>query len=144
MYINKLTVYSASGEYKKKSSSKIVGLVENIFVSVRQVSFSVIFSSLSSQPVPPSFPLISCYFTFPPPPLFFRCAFLLCVSTGVGFFSPFLQQEEHSAHGERKNTQRSLKRQDGAIEVLGVFLKSSAGKSTAGLGEVGCFHSDKG
>lgn len=121
-----------------------MGLVENIFVSVRQVSFSVIFSSLSSQPVPPSFPLISCYFTFLHL-LYFSAApsFSVC-PPALGFFSPFLQQEEHSAHGERKNTQRSLKRQDGAIEVLGVFLKSSAGKSTAGLGEVGCFHSDKG
>lgn len=144
MHINKLTVYSASGEYKKKSSRKIVGLVENICVCttslVLRYFLLALFPACPSK-LPANLLLLhfsSTSFIFP-----LRLP-SLCVHRRWVFFSPFLQQEEHSAHGERKNTQRSLKRQDGAIEVLGVFLKSSAGKSTAGLGEVGCFHSDKG
>lgn len=68
----------------------------------------------------------------------------LCVHRRWFFFLLFSSRRNIQHTGREKNTQRSLKRQDGAIEVLGVFLKSSAGKSTAGLGEVGCFHSDKG
>lgn len=145
MYINKLTVYSASGEYKKKIFEQNCGTCRK-YICICTTSLALRNFLLALFPACPSkLPANLLLLHFSSTSFIFPLRLpSLCVHRRWVFFSPFLQQEEHSAHGERKNTQRSLKRQDGAIEVLGVLLKSSAGKSTAGLGEVGCFHSDKG